>query len=191
MIIIRKMVIYSPSSAPANYEKLYDSDTGTKLTITGILRPKKDGSSSSLTPGIAYTTNLTAAVVEDAQKSEIATAQKNSDKECSDFYLLFKTILRRRTRLRMLGADITPTGINIYPKDYASKDQIKKYLDEYNNGKADKDLDLIYTDIARNSIYFVAGKLLDTVTYVSDRICCYFSLGFYDYDWYHNICLSH
>jgi hypothetical protein len=49
------------TAAPTDYEKLYDSDTGTKLTITGILRSKKEVSSSYLSPGIAYSTALTAA----------------------------------------------------------------------------------------------------------------------------------
>jgi putative ABC transport system permease protein len=62
------------TAAPTDYEKLYDSDTGTKLTITGILRSKKEVSSSYLSPGIAYSTVLTAAVVEDAQKSGINLA---------------------------------------------------------------------------------------------------------------------
>ncbi|WP_391204529.1 ATP-binding cassette domain-containing protein [Psychrobacillus sp. L4] len=148
--------------APTGYEKLYDSDTGTKLTITGILRPKKDQSSSYLSPGIAYTTDLTASVVEDAQKSEIASAQKDSNKD-----VLLGTTLDNKAKdnaLIMLGADTTPTGINIYPTDYDSKDNIKEYLDKFNNGKADDDK-LIYSDMAE-TISSITGKLLDTVTYV-------------------------
>ncbi|WP_245644999.1 ABC transporter permease [Peribacillus loiseleuriae] len=147
---------------PTGYEKLYDSDTGTKLTITGILRPKKDQSSSYLSPGIAYTTALTASVVEDAQKSEIASTQKDSNKD-----VLLGTPLDNKAKdnaLIMLGADTTPTGINIYPTDYESKDKIKEYLDKFNSGKADDD-QLIYSDMAE-TISSITGKLLDTVTYV-------------------------
>ena len=150
------------AAAPANYEKLYNSDAGTKLTITGILRPKKDQSSSYLKPGIAYTTALTAAVVKEAQKSEIATAQKNSNKD-----VLLGTPLDSKAKenaLLTLGADTTPTGINIYPKNYESKDKIKDYLDKYNKGKAD-DNKLIYTDMAE-TISSITGTLLSTVTYV-------------------------
>ncbi|WP_234405588.1 ABC transporter permease [Paenibacillus sp. IHBB 10380] len=150
------------AAAPADYEKLYDSDTGTKLTITGILRSKKDVSSNYLSPGIAYTTALTAAVVEDAQKSEIATAQKGSDKD-----VLLGTPLDNKAKdnaLLMLGADSTPTGINIHPKDYESKDKIKEYLDKYNDGKSNDD-QLIYSDMAE-MISSITGTLLDTVTYV-------------------------
>jgi putative ABC transport system permease protein len=149
--------------APADYEKLYDSHSGTKLTITGILRPKKDVTSSYLSPGIAYSTDLTASVVQDAQKSEIAAVQKASDKD-----VLFSTPFEDNTAkdqaLLKLGADTTPTGINIYPKDYESKDKIKKYLEQYNHGKADRD-QLIYSDLAEK-ITSITGTLLNTVTYV-------------------------
>ena len=151
------------AAAPTDYEELYDSDTGTKLTITGIMRPKEDTSSSYLSPGIAYTTALTSSVVEDGQKSEIATAQKDSDKDV----LLgtpFTDNKARDNALLMFGADTTPTGINIYPKDYESKEKIKEYLDQYNDGKADDD-QLIYTDLAE-MISSITGTLLDTVTYV-------------------------
>lgn len=150
------------AAAPTDYEKLYDSDTGTKLTITGILRSKEDVSSSYLSPGIAYTTALTADVVEDAQKSEIATAQKESDKD-----VMLGTPLDNKAKdyaLIMLGADSTPTGINIYPKDYESKDKVKEYLDQYNDDKSD-DNKLIYSDMAE-MISSITGTLLDTVTYV-------------------------
>jgi putative ABC transport system permease protein len=151
------------AAAPADYEKLFDSNTGTKLKITGILRQKKDVSSSYLSPGIAYTTALTADVVQDAQKSEIAAAQKDSDKDVL-FGTPFEDKLAKDQALLKLGADTTPTGINIYPKDYESKDKIKEYLDQYNDGKKDAD-QLIYSDMAE-TISSITGTLLNTVTYV-------------------------
>ena len=151
------------AAAPGDYEKLYDSDSGTKLTIVGILRPKKDASSSYLSTGIAYPTSLTDAVVADAQNSDIAKAQKDSDKDI----LLgtpFANESAKKAALLTLGADTTPTGISIYPKDYASKDAIKKYLDKYNDGKSDAD-QLVYSDLAE-TITSLTGTLLNTVTYV-------------------------
>lgn len=151
------------SAAPADYEKLFDSNAGTKLKITGILRQKKDVSSSYLSPGIAYTTALTADVVQDAQKSEIAAAQKDSDKDVL-YATPFEDNQAKEQALLKLGANTTPTGINIYPKDYESKDKIKEYLDQYNNGKEDDD-QLIYSDMAE-TISSITGTLLNTVTYV-------------------------
>lgn len=150
-------------AVPQDYEKLYDKDTGTKLTITGILRPKEDVSSSYMLPGIAYTTSLIDTVVEEEQKSEIAIAQQDTDKNV----LLgtpFTDDKAKEHALVMLGAVTTPTGINIYPKDFESKEQIKEYLDKFNNGKDDDD-QLIYSDRAE-TISSITGTLLDTVTYV-------------------------
>lgn len=64
----------------------------------------------------------------------------------------------------MLGAKSTPTGIEIYPKDFNSKDDIKEYLDSYNSNKDDID-QVIYTDMAE-AITEITGTLLNTVTLV-------------------------
>lgn len=151
------------AASPADYEKLYDSDSGTELTIVGILRPKEDATSSYLTTGIAYTPDLTAAVVEDAQNSKIAVAQKGSDKNVL-LGTVFADDKTKENALLLLGADATPTGIDIYPKDYESKDKIKEYLDKYNDGKSDDD-QVVYSDLAE-MITSMTGTLLDTVTYV-------------------------
>ncbi len=148
---------------PSDYGNLYDGDAGTALTIVGILRAKPDASSTYLSQGIAYTTALTNAVVADAQNSAIAKAQNASDKNV----LLgtpFTDVSEKDKALLALGADTTPTGVNIYPKDYASKDQIKAWLDDYNSGKPDEE-QLIYSDMAE-LITSITGTLLDTVTYV-------------------------
>jgi putative ABC transport system permease protein len=154
--------LFTPA-APNDYDKLYDSADGTKLTIVGILRQKKDVTSSYLSEGIAYTTALTKAVVEDAKESDIAKAQSEKDSNV----LLgtpFANDDAKKATLLMLGADTTPTGINIYPKDYESKDKIKEYLDDYNDGKSTDD-QLIYSDLAE-TITSMTKTLLDTVTYV-------------------------
>lgn len=154
--------LYS-AALPADYEALYQSEVGTELTIVGILRPKEDSESSYLSPGIAYTTQLTAAVVEEAKDSEIAMAQNDSDRNVL-FGTSFENSKAKEAMLQMLGADTTPTGINIYPKDYTSKDAIKAYLDDYNVGK-DEAEQLVYSDLAE-SITSITKTLLSTITYV-------------------------
>lgn len=151
------------SVSPSDYEKLYDGDKGIQLTVTGILRIKENASSSYLSQGIAYTTALTDAVVADAENSEIAKAQKSSDKNVLTGASFADENAKNQTLL-MLGADTTPTGINIYPKDYESKDKIKEYLESYNNDKADEN-QVIYSDMAE-TITSMTGTLLNTVTYV-------------------------
>ena len=46
--------------------------------------------------------------------------------------------------MRLIGGDDSPTGIQIYPKSFETKDLIKDYLDLYNEGKAETD-SIIYT----------------------------------------------
>jgi putative ABC transport system permease protein len=151
------------ASNPSDYDSLYQSGAGTELTIVGILRPKEDSESSYLSPGIAYTTELTAAVVENAKDSEIAVAQNDSDRNVL-FGTTFKDSKDKEAMLIMLGADTTPTGINIYPKNYSSKDEIKAYLDTYNDGKEEED-QLVYSDLAE-AITSITKTLLSTITYV-------------------------
>lgn len=151
------------AASPNDYDALYNNNEGTKLTIVGILRQKKDVTSSYLSTGIAYTTALTNAVVEDAKNSDIAKAQSDSDSNIL-IGTPFANDDAKKAALLALGADSTPTGINIYPKNYESKDQIKEYLDDYNDGKSADD-QLIYSDMAE-TITSMTKTLLDTVTYV-------------------------
>jgi putative ABC transport system permease protein len=151
------------AASPSDYVGLYESNSGIKLTVVGILRPKKDATGSYFSTGIAYTTSLTDAVVNDAKNSDIAAAQLASDRNV----LLgtpFADEKARKSALLALGADTIPTGISIYPKNYESKELIKDYLDKYNEGKADEDK-MIYSDLAE-TITAITGTLLNTVTYV-------------------------
>lgn len=70
--------LFTQASA-SNYQKLYDTSNGLKLTVTGILRVKDNGSSpfssGSLSEGLVYTKDLANYVLDNAQKSEIAKAQ--------------------------------------------------------------------------------------------------------------------
>lgn len=156
--------LFIPAS-PQDYETLYnDSETGISLTVVGILRPKADTSDNSyLSTGIAYTTDLTRAIVANSVESDIAKAQIDSDVNVL-VGTPFADEKSKESILIQLGADTTPTGISIYPVDYASKDQIKDYLDAYNKNH-DADDQLIYTDLAE-TITSMTGTLLNTITYV-------------------------
>ena len=153
------------AASPQQYDSLYDHpDIGTTLTIVGVLRPKSDATESSyLSSGIAYSALLTKDIVDESKDSLIARAQMESD-----INLLLGTPFAdeasKNSILIQLGADTTPTGINIYPVNYASKDAIKSYLDAYNDEHADVD-QLIYTDLAE-TITSMTGTLLNTITYV-------------------------
>lgn len=145
------------------YSNLYDSNDGLKLTITGVLRLKNGAASSYLSPGIVYTTALTDYIVDNAQKSDIAIAQADADHDVV-LNVPFTNDKAKEQKMISLGAITTPTGINIYPKDFASKDSIKSYLDMYNADKSTTD-QLIYSDLAE-TITSMIGTLINTITYV-------------------------
>lgn len=157
--------LFVPATAN-EYDSLFQSDNGTLLTIVGILRPKQDANNNSyryLSSGLAYTSDLMEQIVQEAQQSEIANAQENSDKSVLTG-MPFANEKDKKETLLALGKDTTPVNISIYPKDYKNKDKIMDYLDHYNKGKSEKD-QVIYTDLAA-TITEMTGTLLDTVTYV-------------------------
>ena len=147
----------------SEYDALYNDGDGIELTITGILRVKKDSASliSYLSTGIVYTTALTDYVVDNAMQSEIAKAQQDSD---TDVILNtpFENDDAKKQKLLQLGADTTPTGISIYPIDYVGKDAIKEYLDDYNVGKSADD-QIVYSDIAQ-MVESMFSTMLNAIT---------------------------
>ena len=145
------------------YQSLYDSEESLGLTVTGILRIKDGAASSYLSSGIVYTTALTDYIVDDAEKSDIAIAQKSSDKDVI-LNTPFADDDAKKQKLIKLGAVTMPTGINIYPKDFESKDKIKNYLDEYNKEKETED-QVVFSDMAEQ-ITTMIGTMINTVTYV-------------------------
>ena len=147
----------------SQFQGLYDSNDAISLTITGVLRLKDGAASSYLSPGIVYTTALTNYIVDNAQKSEIATAQASKDYDVV-LNIPFSNDEAKQQKLISLGAITAPTGINIYPKDFASKDSIKTYLDSFNTGKTETD-QVVYSDLAE-TITSMIGTLINTITYV-------------------------
>lgn len=156
--------LFVPASAD-EYAKLYSGGQGTELTVIGILRLKPDSSSSSglLSEGLVYTPELTKAVTGSASASAIAAAQKASDRDVIT-NAPFAEDSMKRARLHALGADTSATNISVYPTDFAGKEKIKTYLDDYNSGRADKD-QVQYTDLSE-TIGSVIQTMLDTVSYV-------------------------
>ncbi|HEX3077640.1 MAG TPA: ABC transporter ATP-binding protein, partial [Lachnospiraceae bacterium] len=134
------------AASTSDYDKLYDSENSIKLTVTGILRLKEDAGTSYFSEGFVYTTALTQYMVENAKNSTISKAQVESDKNVFTG-ISFADDKVKEQQLIYLGADTTPTSINIYPKDFESKDKIIEYLDAYNTGKSEEQ-QITYSDMA-------------------------------------------
>ena len=66
--------------------------------------------------------------------------------------------------MTFLGANEIPNTIMIYPNNFEAKDEVLAYLDEFNEGKDNKDK-IIYSDLA-GTMTELTGGLMDAITYV-------------------------
>ena len=102
-------------------------------------------------------------VIEKNNESSIVKAQQNSNNNILTMEP-FATEKDKTTMLTYLGAKTAPMTIQIYPKDFKSKDKILKVLDNYNKGKSKEDK-VIYTDQAK-MITSLSGNIMDAITIV-------------------------
>ena len=147
-----------------DYESMYLDESSIDLTIVGVLRVKEDATSDIVSSGIGYTHYLTEVLLEDALNSEIVMAQIASP----DINVLsgfgFNDQITYEGIMQQLGGDDTPTGIQIYPSTYESKDLIKDYIDNYNDGLDIED-QIIYTDLAE-LFSSTISSLINTITII-------------------------
>lgn len=150
-------------------EKLYENNNAIILKISAIIRGKEGSDFAKLSgSGLMYNNSLTEYVIEKNKESEIVKTQKEKN-----YNILTTELFDLETKegkdakemmLGYLGADTTPVMIQIYPKDFNSKDEILKVLDEYNEGKSDDDK-IIYMDQAK-LITTMSGSIMDAITIV-------------------------
>lgn len=155
------------SSDESYMKKLLDKSL--TLKVVGIIKPNEE--SSITTSGeVGYTKKLTDYVIENINNSEIAKEQlKNTDKSVltNTNFSSINTYEMTLASLGIVSLD-TPKTINIYPKDFKSKEDIIKIIDKYNKEKEnnkEKDLVITYTDyvgILMNSI----TTIVDVISYV-------------------------
>jgi putative ABC transport system permease protein len=150
------------AAAEEDYAYLYHEADGTMLTVTGILHLKPTASGSYFNQGVVCTSALTDKIIREAADSRIAQAQA-----AADYDVLtgkpFATPEDQEKQLRRLGVDVIPTAIDIYPRDFAGKDTVIDYLDEYNTGRPESQW-IVYTDHA-DELTSVTGNLISTVYY--------------------------
>ncbi len=142
-----------------------------KIKIVGIVKAKEDNAMArmeevgyiSSNGGILYPSELQDYVIEQNKTSKIVTDQKKVN-----YNILtkqeFTTKEEKENFLGYLADDSIPYAIYIYPKDFDSKDNILKYLDDYNQDLSDDDK-IVYTDMAKTIVDMSSG-IMDAITYV-------------------------
>ena len=161
-----------------NYEELYNNENNITIKIVGIIRGKKgnklanimtvmaENMGMNLVSNIGYEDELISEIVANNENSDIVKSQINNDNNCVFMGgAPFENInLTKEMALTMLGANDLPMMVNIFTKDFDTKNDILNYLDEYNNGK-DEENQIIYMDYAAN-VSDLTSNIMNAVTYV-------------------------
>ena len=148
-----------------DYLDMYNSSAAITVKVSAIIRGKEDKNSLTQS-GIYYNSALVSEVIDKNKDSEIVNRQKEVDYNVltgGDFDTTNSTITKDNI-LGVLGAEVTPSIIYIYPKDFETKDYITNYLDNYNEDKEESN-QVLYTDYA-SLISTLSGSVMDAVTYV-------------------------
>ncbi|PQF20533.1 ABC transporter ATP-binding protein/permease [Enterococcus mundtii] len=144
-----------------DYQAMYE-DASREVKISGILRVKSSSTMNLLSPGIAYSDQLTTEIVNENKDSEIVQAQKDSDMNVLTTEKVDESA--KQTLISYLGGDSLPSSIMIYPNNFGDKEEILNYLNEFNKGKSDEDK-IVYSDLA-GTMTELTGGLMDAITYV-------------------------
>ncbi|WP_066894494.1 ATP-binding cassette domain-containing protein [Clostridium nigeriense] len=157
---------------PKDMSELYNNERAIPLKISGILRIKKDVTIPVLQPGLAYSDELSKYFIDDAKNSEVAKAQKEVNYNIFTGESFKKESNRpdsnnsntKENILASIGATSTPYMITLYPKDFATKEKVTEYLDNWNEGKEKEDV-IIYNDMASTFVSLSSG-IMDAITMV-------------------------
>ena len=130
---------------------------GLDLKVVGILK-SKDSSDTY----VGYTKDLTKYIVGESAKTTLYQKQMADKSKNALTGIAFDGINTLDNFLKMNGMAIKeePSWINIYPKDYDSKDRIVKFLNTYNKEMEDsgnKDKVIVYNDLIKTMIESVMG----------------------------------
>ena len=176
---IKYMNMFIPNT---NLDDVYDNKENLTLKIVGIVRNKEDNylgqiatsmnslgnitdTSSMMSSNIGsilYKNDLVEKVISVNSSSDIVLSQNKSDNSVFTGEKLDSD--SKENMLLYLGSKDEPFMINIYPKDFESKDKIIEYLDKYNIDKNDEDK-IVYNDLASTFISF-GSKIMDAITIV-------------------------
>ena len=145
-----------------DYNKMYTSPNNIMLRISGIIRRSPDSNLNILSPGLAYSDELSQKIIDKAINSDIVKAQKEVD---------YSVITRKEMSeeekdifLSVLGGKTTPFMLMLYPKSFEDKDAVTDYLDSYNANKLQEDK-VVYTDLA-STISGMTSGIMNGITFV-------------------------
>ena len=154
-------------SFTSDLESMYNNEKTITLKITGIIRGKKDNKFAEYSgTGLCYKESLMDDIMSKNELSQIVIMQKSVNYNVLTgevFDLTTKDGLNKKNQtLAYLGAKSAPVMIQIYPKDFDSKDKLIEYLDKYNKEKKSEDK-ILFTDYAE-TITSLVGNIVGGIT---------------------------
>lgn len=142
---------------------------GVDVKIVGIIRLNSESLATSMEEGIYYNKELTKYIVNQTNNTQMAKEQienKNLDILTGKEFGTGKLANYELNAEKMGIADLEePKEINIYPKDFESKDKIAEVIKKYNEkqkNEGHEDRVIEYTDLV--------GVLMNSVTVIVDMI---------------------
>ncbi len=148
-----------------NLEEVYNNEANITLEVVGIIRGKVDTETLTNNAVIMYSHELVDHVVSVNKDSAIVNAQLNLD-----YNILTNAkfdVTGQNTKdviLSYLGYNNTPVMIQLFPKDFETKDLLVAHLDGYNEGK-ELENQIMYTDMAA-LISNMSSGIMDAITIV-------------------------
>ena len=140
-------------------------NNGIDLEIVGIIKVS-ESTKSAASNFVGYTNELIKYVIDNNMKSEVVKEQLANTNVSVFTGTEFNERMSYDSVRYLLGmADYeNPSSINIYPKDYDSKDKIKDIIAKYNEGKKD-DNKITYTDYVGILMSGITD-VIDVITYI-------------------------
>ena len=165
---------FAEKTLSAELEELYYapvSDTNLEIEVVGVLRPKEGVQLALLSSGINYTSELTEYLLDINADSDVVKAQAQNTETDVTTGLPFTESSSYRKAMQKLGGDRTPTGMNIYPKDFSGKEQIISHLDAWNTDNPSQKV--IYVDMSE----MATSMLNEIIRIISIVLVCFAAIS--------------
>ena len=147
-----------------DYTSMYENSNNITLKIVGIIRGKKDNQFSEMAgTGLSYKDSLLKEYINKNKESAIVKKQEEVDYNVLSGQKFDESITKEMI-LSTLGGNDIPFSIQLYPKDFNSKDKITEYLDKYNETKQDEDK-IVYTDYA-STVTELSSGIMNGITMI-------------------------
>ena len=189
----KDLSLYRTMTEQEKKDYLLDKTKGLDVSITAILKPKKEAFLPSLRSGVYYTPAFAEYVLENNSPSFVdenrnGKIDPEEDHRCAiaksyedNIYLTFdgtghlvtRSILdsategsdveQYLTNRRFFGVDNTISSITIYPKDFQAKKKIVDYIDAYNERLMEQGKDSIKTTDLPEMIFSNLEMVLDII----------------------------